>query len=118
MSANTTNAPAQTHWDGSTFAKVWRNAAKDGSPRYTSTVGYIYTDKDSGEVRESRNLRDDDLLRLPSLSQRARESIRQFRAQDRQNGQGQTQAPRSERDEFRQSRQAQPSNQQGMDRQP
>ena len=116
MSTNETNAPVAKHFDGSTFIKVWRNAAQDGSPRYTSTVGYIYTDKESGEVRESRNLRDNDLLRLPSLSPRARQSIRKLKAQDRE--QGQHRAGRSERDDFRQSRQAQAHNQQGMDCQP
>ena len=116
MSTDRNNAPVAKHFDGSTFIKVWRNAAQDGSPRYTSTVGYIYTDKESGEVRESRNLRDADLLRLPSLSPRARQSIRKLKANDRE--QGQQQAGHSKRDDFRQSRHGQTGNQQGIDRQP
>ncbi len=122
MSTNRKSAPAKAHFDGSTFIKVWRNAAQDGSPRYTSTVGYIYTDKESGEVRESRNLRDDDLLRLPSLTPRARNTIRQLKKTDRDQSQQQSdeQSRISDgREEFRQSRQqTAQSQQQNLDRQP
>ncbi len=105
MSTNGKNPPAATHFDGSTFMKVWRNFNQDKTPRYTTTVGYIYTDKESGEVRESRNLRDSDLLRLPSLAPRARQSIRRFKAEDREQGR----APQrdSRQKEFKEMRQQQ-----------
>jgi len=123
MSTNRKNAPVATHRDGQTFTKVWGNQNDEGQLRYTTTIGYTYTDKESGEPRESRNLRDSDLLRLPHLATLARDSIRQFKAQDREQGQSrspdQQSATQSEREEFRQSRQRQaPSQEQSHDQGP
>lgn len=109
MSTNTTNAPIDKHFDGPTFMKIWRNFNQDQQPYYNTTVGRIYTDKESGEVRETRNLGDDDLLRLAGLAARARHSIRRFKAQDREQAQSQEQGAQSKRKEFRQSRQQAPS---------
>ena len=104
MSTNRKTAPLATHRDGQTFTKVWGNENADGQVRYTSTVGYTYTDKETGEPKESRNLRDSDLLRLPSLAARARESIRLFKTRDRVQAH-EDQAVSEEREVFRQARQ-------------
>lgn len=121
MSTNTPNAPVDTHFDGPTFAKVWKNTNQNNEPFYNTTVGRIYTDK-NGETRETRNLSDGDLLKLPALAFRARESIRRFKAADRENGQQQSHrrdqtAP--DREEFRQARQqSSPQTSNDWDRQP
>ena len=118
MSTHTPNAPVDTHFDGPTFAKVWRNFTQDQQPFYNTTVGRIYTDK-NGETQETRNLSDSDLLKLPELAARARESIRNFKAQDREQGQSLQQNRQSEREQFRQSRQQQaPATQQKRGPQP
>lgn len=106
MSTHTPNAPVDTHFDGPTFAKVWRNTNQSNEPFYNTTVGRIYTDK-NGETQETRNLSDSDLLKLPELAARARETIRQFKAKDREQGQSPQQPSQSEREQFRQSRQQQ-----------
>lgn len=110
MSTHTPNAPVDTHFDGPTFAKVWRNFTQDQQPFYNTTVGRIYTDKD-GETQETRNLGDSDLLKLPELAARARETIRQFKAQDREQDKARQQPSQSERQQFRQSRKPQQSGQ-------
>ena len=97
MSANDTpvkrDPPIETVRDGQTFIKVWRNWSKDGTPYYNTTLGYTYTDT-QGQPRESRSLRDSDLLKLPELAPRAREVIRNYRAQDRPHEQ--THAPQQD----------------------
>lgn len=104
MSTNAPNAPAKTHYDGPTFMKIWRNYNQERQPFYNTTVGRIYTDK-NGETQETRNLSDGDLLKLPALASRARETIRHFKAQDREQGQTRQRSSHSERQQFRQSRQ-------------
>ncbi|WP_298307673.1 hypothetical protein [uncultured Erythrobacter sp.] len=109
MSTNATNSPVDTHFDGPTFAKVWRNTNQNNEPFYNTTVGRIYTDK-NGDTQETRNLSDGDLLKLPGLAARARETVRHFKAQDRQRGQTQSHGnshAQTEREQFRQSRQRQ-----------
>lgn len=140
MSTEKKDPPIAVHRDGQTFIKVWRNWLPSGDPSYSSTTGYTYTDKETGQARESRSLRDSDLLRLPELAPLARQSIRQFREADRaqsqsqavgngqsapqqgsapsQNGGGQPQQGRSEQQRFRQSRQQPSSQGQGYNHEP
>ena len=83
MSSPRKDPPIETLRDGQTFIKVWRNLLPSGDPIYSSTTGYTYTDKETGEPRESRSLRDSDLLKLPELAPRARAVIREHREVDR-----------------------------------
>lgn len=119
MSTQRNDPPVDTVRDGQTFIKIWRNWLPSGDPIYSSTVGYTYTDKETGKARDSRSLRDTDLLKMPDLASRARQSLRQFREADRakepsperanprpdyQHGTGQPPQDQRDGEDFRQSR--------------
>ncbi len=116
------NGPANKIWEGSTFGTIWRNESQDGNPKYRTEIGYIYTDRE-GETRDSNKLRDIDLLRLPSLSGRVRERIREFQEHDKQQqpvhdqAAVQQQAPASDKEQFMQER-VQQSAPSGQEQQP
>jgi hypothetical protein len=76
------NPPVMTHRDGAVFVKVWRNEHEDRAI-YNATIGRTYTDKESGEIRESRSLSGDDILKVQPLLGKAYETISQERAMDR-----------------------------------
>lgn len=137
MSTERSNPPVDTVRDGQTFIKIWRNRLPSGDPIYSSTIGYTYTDKQTGKPRDSYSLRDSDLLKLPDLSSRARTSIRHFREADRnpeqtgspsqgpqqsqrpyQGGSGSPQQGQPEHGSFRQSRQQPPAQAQSYSREP
>lgn len=80
---STANPLVKTHRDGATFAKIWRNTPDDGNAYYNITVGRTYTDKATGEVRESQSLSANDALKLQPLLGKAYETISQERALDR-----------------------------------
>lgn len=121
MSTQKKDPPIDTIRDGQTFIKVWRNWLPSGDPIYSSTTGYTYTDKETGEARDSKSLRDSDLLKMPELAPRARAVIRQSREADRaqdsepskkpqrgrrSSGNGDpSQSRQPDQDQFRQSRQ-------------
>ena len=109
-------------WDNSTFSKIWRNKPEEGKPYYRSKIGHIYTDQKTGETCESFVLDDNDLLRLSSLAERTRTSIRHFQRLDRDQAQEheRKQDEGSEaRQQFRQSRQqAAPNRGEDLGRQP
>ena len=78
----TANPPVMTHRDGAVFVKVWRNEHENGAI-YNATIGRTYTDKETGEIRESRSLSGDDILKVQPLLGKAYETISQERAMDR-----------------------------------
>lgn len=77
------NPPIMTHRDGPVFVKVWRNEHEDRAI-YSATIGKIYTHKETGEIRETRSLNSDDILKAQPLLGKAYETISQERALDRQ----------------------------------
>lgn len=79
----TANPPIMTHRDGPVFVKVWCNEHENG-PIYSATIGKIYTHKETGEIRETRSLNADDILKTQPLLGKAYETISQERALDRQ----------------------------------
>lgn len=89
----TKSAPVAVHRDGAVSAKVWPHVSKQGNVFYTSTVQKTYTDPATGQPRETRSLNEKDLLKVPRLTEQAYDSIKRFRAQDRQNAKAQEQSP-------------------------
>ncbi len=79
--------PIMTHRDGAVFAKVWRNVQENGDAFYNVTVGRTFTDKQSGEIRESRSLSGTDILKAQTLLGESYNTISQERAMDRAHAQ-------------------------------
>lgn len=101
------NGPADVIWEKSTFGKIWPNRTQEGNIKYRTEIGYVYTDRD-GKTRDSNKLRDIDLLRLPSLSDRVRSRVREFQERDKQQQPSQDQTQATERQQFMQERVQQP----------
>lgn len=89
MSNQPQNGPMATHKDGALSIKVWRNVSQKGDVYYNTTVQRSYKDAQSDEWRETNNLRPDDLLKVPHLSQEAYQSIRTAQTQDQSRSQQQ-----------------------------
>lgn len=89
MTTQQNAGPLTTHKDGALSVKVWRNVSQQGDIFYNTTVQRSYKDAQSGEWRETNNLRPDDLLKVQNLSQEAYQSIRQAQAQDHSRSQQQ-----------------------------
>ena len=84
MSEKKGDPPWATHRDGSLSAKIWRNESADNGAYYSVTFQKIYTDKATGEARETRNFTATDLLKLQPLAMDAYKSVGEFRQQERQ----------------------------------
>lgn len=118
----TANTPT-THRDGALFVKVWKNDREHGNPVYSATIGRTYTDKETGELRESRSLSGNDILKLQPLLGKAYETISQERAMDRSFASAlPQQGLESQRDEARSQapkpQRSKPENTRVRDRQP
>ena len=116
------NPPIATHRDSAVFVKVWKNE-HEGRAIYNATIGRTYTDKETGEIRESRSLSGNDILKLQPLLGKAYETISQERAMDRSFASAQLQKGlESQRDEARSQapkpQQSKPENTRVRDRQP
>ena len=68
--------------NGDVFAKVWRNKSKNGYEYFTTTFGKIYTDRATGEVRETQSFQNADLLKIEQLADEAARDISIFKAMD------------------------------------
>lgn len=75
----------ETHNDGAVFAKVWRNHSQEGKPYLSVTVGRIYTDPETGQVRESRSLQGADILKARAMLDEAYRTVLRERQRDRDN---------------------------------
>lgn len=77
-SRNSNNGLAYVHRDGAIFAKIWRNQSEKGDVFYSTTVGKTYTDKQTGEPRDTSNLHKSELLRAQFLIGEAYRTIGQM----------------------------------------
>ncbi|MEM9375590.1 MAG: hypothetical protein AAGA72_05180 [Pseudomonadota bacterium] len=83
MSTPQNKGPEDTIRDGAVFVKIWRNWSNKGEPFYSANFGRTYTDKATGQIKESQSFQGTDILKLQSLSNRAYESIARMREADR-----------------------------------
>lgn len=68
-------APIHTIRDGAVSLKIWENFSKEGRPFYNVTIGRTYTDKATGQARETTSLHTNDLDKLFYLSTEAKRII-------------------------------------------
>ncbi len=85
------SAPIAVHRDGAVSTKVWPHVSKQGNVFYTTTLQKTFTDPATGKPRETRSLNEKDLLKVPRLTEQAYDSIKRFKAQDRENAKAQEQ---------------------------
>lgn len=69
--------------DGSVVAKIWRNESEKGGVFYNVTLGKLYTDKQSGETRETSSLQKQDLLSAQFLLRECYGKISELQQQHR-----------------------------------
>jgi len=83
--------------DGPVRVKVWENLSSEGRPFYNVTIGRIYTDSATGEIREAKSLNSRDIDALLYQLPEAKRAIHMFNERNRQVEQGhnqtQTHAP-------------------------
>lgn len=68
-------APIQTVRDGAVGLKIWENLSSEGRPFYNITIARTYTDKATGDIRETKSLRPNDLDKLFYLGVEAKRMI-------------------------------------------
>lgn len=90
------NAPIERHPDGDIVFKVFQNESKNGTKFYNVKPAKIYTDKQTGEFRETSNFRSDDMLKFPDLAAKSRATIQHYQQMDRENAKTQSQVQGSE----------------------
>lgn len=71
-----------THRDGAVAVKVWRNFSNEGEAYYSLTVGRTYTDRETGEPRETHSLQGADILKAQALLGDGYRTIIQQRQRD------------------------------------
>lgn len=113
----TANPPIMTHRAGPVFVKVWCNEHESG-PIYSATIGKIYTHKETGEIRETRSLNADDILRAQPLLGKAYETISQERTRDRKYAPKPEQGLEAQRDAARHKLPKPPARTRSRSRQP
>ncbi len=77
------NPPVSTHRLGDVSVKIWENHDKENNAYYSVTFQKTYTDRKTGERRETRNFKSDDMYKIPELAEKAQDSVRYFQQQNR-----------------------------------
>lgn len=67
--------PVITHWNEGVFAKVWENTSAKGGTYFNVTSGRLYSDRETGETRETNNLQKADLPKMQYVMGEAYRSI-------------------------------------------
>lgn len=78
------NGPLDTLTDGPLFVKLWRQDGPNG-PFVTSQSGRIYTDEQSGEIRETSTLTRTQTLKMAALQQDAHREMGRWQEYVREN---------------------------------
>ncbi|WP_430415664.1 hypothetical protein [Parasphingorhabdus sp.] len=68
-------APIHTVRDGAVNLKIWENLSSEGRAFYNITIARTYTDKATGDIRETKSLRPNDLDKLFYLGVEAKRMI-------------------------------------------
>ena len=77
------NKPVETLRDGALRLPIFRNRGEQGDS-YAMVPGRIYTDKETGEVREASSLSGSEALRMANLLTRGYQRVGEYREQDKQ----------------------------------
>jgi hypothetical protein len=72
------NRPVETLRDGALKLSIFRNQNEHGES-YAMVPGRIYTDKESGQVRESSSLAGHEALRMAHLLTKGHDRVNEFR---------------------------------------
>lgn len=76
------NKPVEVLRDGALRLPIFRNRGEQGDS-YAMVPGRIYTDKETGEVREASSLSGSEALRMANLLTRGYERVGNLRKQDK-----------------------------------
>lgn len=76
------NKPVEVLRDGALRLPIFRNRGEQGDS-YAMVPGRIYTDKETGEVREASSLSGGEALRMANLLTRGYERVGEYRQQDK-----------------------------------
>lgn len=88
-------APIHKVWDGAVSMAIFENFSAEGRPFYNVRIGRTYTDKVTGEARNTQSLRPNDLDKLFYLGTEAKRMIHMLNERNKevdwsQNQQSQT----------------------------